>query len=108
MNNGKKPDSMYSDSKHSGYLHEINSVDDFEVNIVTLFIGCTCGKPVENYPFQQPVFDWLKKISKYIIKYSGRFSVPPIAVAGALADEYNTRFMPDYSYAKKTIGLSSG
>lgn len=52
MNNGKKPDSMYSDSKHSGYLHEINSVDDFEVNIVTLFIGCTCGKPVENYPFQ--------------------------------------------------------
>lgn len=61
MNNGKNPDSMYSDSKHSGYLHEINSVDDFEVNIVTLFIGCTCGKPVENYPFQQPVFDWLKK-----------------------------------------------
>lgn len=103
MNNGKKPDSMYSDSKHSGYLHEINSVDDFEVNIVTLFIGCTCGKPVENYPFQQPVFDWLKKISKYIIKYSGRFSVPPIAVAGALADEYNTRFMPDYSYAKKQL-----
>lgn len=82
-------------------------VEDCDADIITLFVGCTCGKPIENYPFQQPVFHWLREISALIIKYSDRLSVPPVAVAGALADEYNTRFMSDYSYAKKTTGLSS-
>ncbi|EBR4601083.1 hypothetical protein B2J39_23230, partial [Salmonella enterica] len=103
MSNGKNPDSMYSDSKHTGYLYGINSIENCDADIITLFVGCTCGKPIENYPFQRPVFDWLKEISILIIKYSERLTVPPVAVAGALADEYNTRFMPDYSYAKKQL-----
>lgn len=103
MSDEKNPDVMYSDSVHSGYLYEINSVKNINENIITLFTGCTCGKPIENYPFQQPVFDWLKEISAMIIKYSEKFSVSPIAVAGSLADEYNTRFMPDYSYIKKQL-----
>ncbi|EDV0905224.1 hypothetical protein QF91_004478 [Salmonella enterica subsp. salamae] len=78
-------------------------VEDCDADIITLFVGCTCGKPIENYLFQQPVFYWLREISALIIKYPDRLSVPPVAVAGALADEYNTRFMPDYSYAKKQL-----
>ncbi|EDO2949880.1 hypothetical protein CXS67_24375, partial [Salmonella enterica] len=88
---------------HTGYLYGINSIENCDADIITLFVGCTCGKPIENYPFQRPVFDWLKEISILIIKYSERLTVPPVAVAGALADEYNTRFMPDYSYAKKQL-----
>ncbi|EDV5907157.1 hypothetical protein ZO98_004627 [Salmonella enterica subsp. salamae] len=61
-------------------------VEDCDADIITFFVGCTCGKPIENYLFQQPVFYWLREISALIIKYPDRLSVPPVAVAGALAD----------------------
>jgi len=103
MNDSKNPNGMFSDLTRSGYFYRVKSVKYFEEKPIILFVGCMCEKPKENYPFQQPVFDWLKSISGLIIKFSNRFSVPPIAVAGALADEYNTRFMPDYSLAKKYL-----
>ncbi|WNI83998.1 hypothetical protein [Citrobacter portucalensis] len=45
----------------------------------------------------------VENIAELILKYSTKLSVPPIAIAGALADEYNTRFMPDYSLVKKQL-----
>ena len=103
MSNYKEPDSAYDNLMQKGYLYKINSVAEIDKQPVFLLVGCFCKEPVDNYPFQEPVFTWLSNISHLIMKYSNKFSVPPIAVAGALADEYNTRFMPDYSYAKKRL-----
>jgi hypothetical protein len=51
-----------------------------------------CPKPTENYPFDDKVFTYIHEIAPLILKYSAKYDVPPIAVAGGIANEYNTRF----------------
>lgn len=103
MDNHKNPNGTYSNPTQKGYLYKINPVEKIDEEVAILLVGCFCKEPTDNYPFQDPVFNWLSSISDLILMYSNKFSVSPIAVAGALADEYNTRFMPDYSYAKKRL-----
>ncbi|EQC4551520.1 hypothetical protein ACY5GL_001878 [Cronobacter malonaticus] len=99
-----KPTDVLKNSLESttyNYSVKLDVADN--VQSVVLLTGCYCNTPEENYPFHQPVFDWLKSISVFILKYANKFSIPPIAIAGALADEYNTRFSSGYSLAKKTL-----
>ncbi|BAP54430.1 hypothetical protein THII_0133 [Thioploca ingrica] len=48
-------------------------------------------KPTENFPYTAETFSMIKQIAPLILKYSTQFNVPPVAIAGAIADEYNTR-----------------
>ena len=54
--------------------------------------NCTCGVPKDEFPFADEVFEYLHKVRDYIKKYAAQYDVPVVAVAGAIADEYNTRF----------------
>lgn len=48
-------------------------------------------KPTDNYPYRAETFSLIRRLSYTINQYSRQYSVPAIAVAGAIADEYNTR-----------------
>lgn len=50
---------------------------------------CDCATPKENFPYSENTFNKIKEISKLIKFYSQKYSVPPIAIAGSIADEYN-------------------
>lgn len=50
-----------------------------------------CDPPGENFPYDADTFHLIQQLSIPIRKYSQRFNVSPIAVAGSIADEYNTR-----------------
>ena len=50
-----------------------------------------CPNPTDNYPYRAETFILIKRLSFTINQYSRRYNVPPIAIAGAIADEYNTR-----------------
>ncbi len=50
-----------------------------------------CKKPTENYPYSDETFAMVKSIAPLVLQYSSRLHVPPVAVAGSIADEYNTR-----------------
>lgn len=54
-------------------------------------LGCGCDKPQENYPYRSATFSVIANLAGMIKAYSTRFGVPPIAVAGSIADEYNTQ-----------------
>ena len=45
----------------------------------------------DNYPYTQETFTLIARLARLIKKYSREFGVPPLAVAGSIADEYNTR-----------------
>jgi hypothetical protein len=45
-----------------------------------------CIKPTDNFPYRADTFSLIKKLSPMIIEYSRQYNVPPIAVAGAIAD----------------------
>jgi hypothetical protein len=47
--------------------------------------------PAENFPYRNDTFFKVRRLAPIIRKFSSRYSVPPVAVAGAIADEYNTR-----------------
>ncbi len=47
--------------------------------------------PSENFPYRNDTFSKIRQLAPLINWYSRRYSVPPVAVAGAIADEYNTR-----------------
>jgi len=51
-----------------------------------------CPNPIDNFPYRAETFHLIKRLSFTINLYSRLYNVPPIAVAGAIADEYNTRF----------------
>jgi hypothetical protein len=51
----------------------------------------TCPTPTENYPYSEATFDMVRRIAPLVRKYSKQYDVPPVAVAGSIADEYNTR-----------------
>ncbi len=52
---------------------------------------CTCPSSLDNYPFKDETFQMIESIKDLIKLYSSKYDVPPVAVAGAIADEYNTR-----------------
>ncbi|WP_293935778.1 hypothetical protein [Iodobacter sp.] len=85
------------------YSYKAESTPTKDGEPVILMCGCTCPIPKDNYPFKPPVFEYLQSIQKWIKHYSSFYNVPPVAVAGSIADEYNTRFMEDYSALKNTI-----
>jgi len=53
-----------------------------------------CVKPTENFPYRADTFELIKKIAPMVNFFSRVNLVPPVAVAGAIADEYNTRTFP--------------
>ena len=52
---------------------------------------CDCDKPKENYPYRDGTFEMISYIKDLVLKASEDHRVSAIAVAGAIADEYNTR-----------------
>lgn len=50
-----------------------------------------CAWPTENFPYKPDTFLVISRMTHIIRKYSMRYDVPAIAVAGAIADEYNTQ-----------------
>lgn len=50
-----------------------------------------CHDPDENYPYSPETFALIKRLGPEIRTRSKQTGVPPIAVAGSIADEYNTR-----------------
>ena len=52
-----------------------------------------CPNPIDNFPYRAETFSLIRRLSFTINRYSRQYNVPPIAVAGAIADEYNTRTM---------------
>jgi hypothetical protein len=53
--------------------------------------GCGCDQPDENYPYSQTTFATIGNLASLIHQFSHKFNVPPVAVAGSIADEFNTR-----------------
>jgi hypothetical protein len=56
----------------------------------TALLRCGCDQPTENFPYREETFAVIAKLAPLINKYSGTQGVPPIAVAGSIADEFNT------------------
>ncbi len=52
---------------------------------------CDCLAPQENFPYSDDTFALIESLSELINFYSTKYDVPPVAVAGSIADEYNTR-----------------
>jgi hypothetical protein len=50
-----------------------------------------CDPPTENYPYREETFRVIKSLAELIKTYSKVAAVPAIAVAGSIADEYNTQ-----------------
>jgi hypothetical protein len=50
-----------------------------------------CDTPQENYPYRDETFAVIKRLAGLIKTVSRQHNVPPIAVAGSIADEFNTR-----------------
>jgi hypothetical protein len=50
-----------------------------------------CQDPDENYPYLPETFALIRRLGPEIRARSQHAGVPPIAVAGSIADEYNTR-----------------
>lgn len=83
------------------YIYKAKSTLKKDVKPLVLVAGCTCPYPTENFPYREQVFKYLREIGPLVKKYSALYGVPAIAVAGSIADEYNTRFMPGYSAVKR-------
>ena len=45
----------------------------------------------DNYPYDDSTFSLISRLAPLIQKLGARFGVDPSAVAGSIADEYNTR-----------------
>jgi peptidoglycan hydrolase-like protein with peptidoglycan-binding domain len=53
-------------------------------------LRCGCDNPIENFPYTDDTFSLIGRLADMIKVYSKLMGVPPIAVAGSIADEYNT------------------
>ena len=54
-------------------------------------IQCKIERDEPNYPYDQETFGFISGLAPQIKTYSIRYNVPPIAVAGSIADEYNVQ-----------------
>jgi hypothetical protein len=52
---------------------------------------CTCAASKDNFPYAATTFALLTSIKDLVLAYAQQYDVPPVAVAGAIADEYNTQ-----------------
>lgn len=97
--NPNKVDLTLGGNNCHSYTVELDNVKDEQV--VILSAGCFCDFFDEkNHPFSSEVFDWVASIKQLINKYASKYDVPPIAIAGSLANEYNTRFSKEYTLLK--------
>ncbi len=52
------------------------------------------GPLADNFPYQLDTFNKIRELKDPILKYSSEYGVPPVVVAGSIADEYNTTLGP--------------
>ena len=52
---------------------------------------CKIETDEANYPYDNHTFGLISRLAHYIKSYSAKHGVPPIAVAGSIADEYNVQ-----------------
>ncbi len=92
---GFLPDEVVTDDNELSvcYIYKQKSTPAGDTIPQRIVCACTCPKPKENYPFHDDVFAYIHSIAPKILKFSLKYDVPPIAVAGSIADEYNTRFL---------------
>jgi hypothetical protein len=57
-------------------------------------VECRIDQDESNYPYDQETFALISRLAPQIRNYSARYNVPPIAVAGSIADEYNVQRGP--------------
>lgn len=50
-----------------------------------------CKIPEENFPYTSDVYPVISRVSNLVKFYSNYYKVPDMAIAGSIADEYNTR-----------------
>jgi hypothetical protein len=55
----------------------------------------------ENFPYLPETFVQIRYLSRLILRVSGRLEVPPIAVAGSIADEYNAIQTENWGYRRR-------
>ena len=84
------PDGYHDFADEGGTVIELKSVAQM----------CQCTQPEDNFPYEDDTFELVARLKEQIMKASDDHSVPPVAVAGAIADEYNTRYS-----LKKAFGL---
>lgn len=56
---------------------------------------CDCDPPEENFPYKDGTFEYIRSIAPQICEFSELNGVSPVAVAGSIADEFNTRGLID-------------
>jgi hypothetical protein len=95
---------IFDDNERSlCFVYHEKSTPALDTKPLAILCGCICPKPKENYPFVDEVFEYIHKIAPAILKYSAKYDVPPIAVAGGIADEYNTRYNPNNAGKPKPL-----
>ncbi len=52
---------------------------------------CGCAIPTENFPYGDDTFALVTELAGLVKSYGAKYGVPPVAIAGGIADEYNTR-----------------
>ena len=71
------------------YAYFKNPTDKVSVGVRIDNCSCDCKTPEENYPYSENTFSKIKEIKELIKLYAKKYSVPPVAIAGSIADEYN-------------------
>jgi LysM repeat protein len=69
------------------------SAAEITIDVRTARRICDCDRDplTTNYPYDQETFDIIARLKDLVLKASADQGVPAVAVAGAIADEYNTR-----------------
>jgi hypothetical protein len=58
---------------------------------VRAILGTASLPDAANYPYDKQTFGLISRLAHHIKSYSAKHGVPPIAVAGSIADEYNVQ-----------------
>ena len=80
---------MFSNAANPGFVYIPATFIEFPEKEIEGEIFCKT--PTENYPYRDETFAVIASLAETIKAYSKRSGVPPVAVAGSIADEYNTR-----------------
>jgi hypothetical protein len=82
---------MFSSGDNPGIIHIPLTVTVIDMPPLVVEREVFCPTPTENYPYSDSTFAVIASIADTIKEFSQRHGVPPIAVAGSIADEFNTR-----------------
>ncbi|MBS9781627.1 MAG: DUF4150 domain-containing protein [Gammaproteobacteria bacterium] len=66
-------------------INKAGKIDDFEGKEIM------CDKSMDEFSYDDRTFNLIENMASDILEYSTKYGVPAIAVAGSIADEYNTR-----------------